>query len=366
MSTPAHRHWLDRAACAAARGHGLVSPNPAVGCVIVSSAGVLLAVARHRRCGDAHAEVNALAIAGTAAHGATAYVTLEPCSHTGRTGPCTQALIDAGIARVVIGGMDPAPHALGGADVLRAGGIAVDLVDHQPSLDLNAPHRRRQLDSRPWVRCKWAQTLDGHVATRTGDSQWISSATSRRLVHRERGRVDAVLTGIGTVLADDCRLTVRDVRARRIPMRVVIDRDLRTPPDSALVRTIDRAPLLLVARGDADASRRETLQATGARVLDMPCHVDGYFDLQHVLRKLWTGFGIGDVLVEAGPRLMGALMAAHVVDELAVFIAPRVLGDGAALPALTGLVPPIIADGHAVRLIGVHQRAGDLLLRYMC
>ena len=366
MSTTLDRHWLNLAARAASRGHGLVSPNPPVGCAIVSPEGQLIALARHRRCGEAHAEVNAVDIAGPAVRGATAYVTLEPCTHSGRTGPCTQALIDAGIARVVIGAADPAPHAHGGADVLRAGGIDVDMMDHQPSLDLSAPHRRRHMDGRPWVRCKWAQTLDGHVATRTGESTWISNATSRRLVHRERGRVDAVLTGIGTVLADDCRLTVRDVPARRTPMRIVIDRDLRTPLDSALVQTIDHAPLLLIARPDADASRRNALTAAGAQILDRPSHTDGTFDLQQLLGELWMRFDVGEVLVEAGPRLMGSLMAAHLIDELAVFIAPRVLGDGAAMPALTGLAPPTIADGHVVRLMGVHRRAGDLLLRYIC
>lgn len=149
-------------------------------------------------------------------------------------------------------------------------------------------------------------------------------------------------------------------------MRIVIDRDLRTPLDSALVQTIDHAPLLLIAKPDADASRRNALTAAGAQILDRPSHTDGTFDLQQLLGELWMRFDVGEVLVEAGPRLMGSLMAAHLIDELAVFIAPRVLGDGAAMPALTGLAPPTIADGHVVRLMGVHRRAGDLLLRYIC
>ena len=366
MSTIADRHWLNLAARAASRSHGLVSPNPPVGCAIVSVQGQLIALGRHRRCGEAHAEVNALMIAGDAARSGTAFVTLEPCTHSGRTGPCTQALIEAGIARVVIGAADPAPHAHGGADVLRGAGIAVDLVDHQPSLDLSAPHRKRHLDGRPWVRCKWAQSLDGHVVTRTGESMWISNTTSRRLVHRERGRVDAVLTGIGTVLADDCRLTVRDVPARRTPMRVVIDRDLQTPTDSALVQTIAQAPLILVARPDAEASRRDALAAAGAHILDSPAHTDGTFDLKQVLRELWMRFDVGEVLVESGPRLMHSLMAAHLIDELAVFIAPRVLGKEDAMPGFKELAPPKLTDGNDMRLIGVHRRNGDLLLRYMC
>ena len=325
----------------------------------------MIALAHHCRCGDNHAEANALAIAGDRARGATAFVTLEPCTHQGRTPPCVPALIDAGIARVVIGVTDQDETAAGGALTLRKSGVTVDLVAHQPSVDLSAPHRRRCVNGRPWVRCKWAQTLDGHVATRTGDSKWISNAISRRLVHRERGRVDGVLTGIGTVLADDCQLTVRNVPKRRTPTRIVLDRDLRTPLDSALVRTIDQAPLLLIARSGADPDRRSTLEAAGARVLNFSCHDDGHFDLDAVLRALWTELGIGELLVEAGPRLMGSLLADQLIDELAVFIAPCVLGDGAALPALTGMAPERLANAANFRLTGVHRRGGDLLLRYL-
>jgi diaminohydroxyphosphoribosylaminopyrimidine deaminase/5-amino-6-(5-phosphoribosylamino)uracil reductase len=328
--------------------------------------GELLALARTKPFGQAHAEVNALSMAGPRATGATAYVTLEPCAHTGQTGPCTTALLDAGIARVVIGAVDPAEHACGGAEELQRKGVVVDVIPHQASLDLSAPHRRRQLDGRPWVRCKWAQTLDGHVATRTGDSQWISNALSRRLVHRERGRVDAVLTGIGTVLADDCELTVRGVRARRTPMRIVIDRDLQTPLQSKLVATIDQAPLILVARPQANPKQGAALRAAGAHILESPCCAEGRYDLHAVLRSLWTTFNIGELLVEAGPRLIGALKEAHLIDELAVFVAPRILGDGAAMPAITGLSPATISDGHTLRLLGVHNRQGDMLLRYMC
>ncbi|MCH2136201.1 MAG: bifunctional diaminohydroxyphosphoribosylaminopyrimidine deaminase/5-amino-6-(5-phosphoribosylamino)uracil reductase RibD [Phycisphaerales bacterium] len=366
MSTGVQKQWLDLAARAAARGHGCVGPNPPVGCALVAPSGDLIALARHRSCGQAHAEAAALSIAGARAAGSTAHVTLEPCTHQGRTPPCTTALVDAGVQRVVVGALDTNPTAGGGVHALEQAGIDVTVVDHQPSADLIAPHRRRTEDGRPWVRCKWAQTLDGHVATRTGDSRWISSDISRRLVHRERGRVDAVLTGIGTVLADDCQLTVRGVPYRRTPTRVVIDRDLRTPPQSALVASIEQAPLLIVARLGADEDRRRALQAAGADIMDMPCHGSGGFDLNEVLQRLLQDHGIGEVLVEAGPRLMGALMAASLIDEVAVFVAPRLLGDGAAMPALTGLAPSLVRDGRSLRLLGVHRRGDDLLLRYMC
>ena len=342
-----------------------MSPNPPVGCAIVSPSGGLLALAHHRCCGEAHAEVNALAIAGDDAQGATAYVTLEPCTHQGRTGPCTTALLTAGISRVVIGCADANPLASGGVEALTAGGIDVDVLHHQPSHDLTAPHRRRCIDGRPWVRCKWAQTLDGYVATRTDHSQWISNETSRREVHRERGRVDAVLTGIGTVLADDCRLTVRSVRSRRTPARVVIDRDLRTPLDAKIVQTIDQAPLHLIARHSADDARRDALLNAGAVIHDFDCHADGRFDLEAVLRHLWSHCGFGEVLVEAGPRLIGALLGDQLVDELAIYLAPKLLGDGAAMPPITGLASDRLEHAPGFRLLGTHRRAGDALLRYI-
>lgn len=365
MTPTSDRHWLGRAAHAAALGHGYVAPNPPVGCAIVSPDGTLLALAHHRRCGEAHAEINALAMAGNAAAGATVFVTLEPCTHQGRTGPCTQALLDASVARVVIGCADGNPVAAGGINALREGGIQVDLVHHQPSHDLAAPHRRRCIDGRPWVRCKWAQTLDGYVATRTGHSQWISNATSRRQVHRERGRVDAILTGIGTVLADDCRLTVRNVIARRTPARVVIDRDLRTPPACKLLQTIDKAPLHLIARQSADATRKQVLLDAGVVIHDFPCHTDGRFDLDAVMRHLWSHCGFAEVLVEAGPKLIGALLADSLIDELAIYLAPKLLGDGAAMPPLTGLSSDKLKQSPGFRLLGTHRRAGDALLRYI-
>ncbi len=364
MSLAADLRWLDLAATAAARGHGLVAPNPPVGCAIVSPEGSCIALAHHRRCGDLHAEAAALQQAGDVT-GATAYVTLEPCTHTGRTGPCSSALIDAGIARVVIGCLDPNPEAGGGVDALQQAGIRVDIIDHATSRDLCAPHRRRCVDGRPWVRCKWAQTIDGYIATRTGHSQWISNATSRRQVHRERGRVDAVLTGIGTVLQDDCRLTVRDVPARRVPMRIVIDRDLRTPIDSQLVATINQAPLLLIARSSADANRRSALIEAGAQIADFPVHADGRFDLDAVLRHLWTQHKVADLMVEAGPKLMGALLRDQLIDEAAVYIAPHMLGDGAAMPPLTGMQSDRLDQSPRFRLLGTHQKAGDVLVRYI-
>lgn len=355
---------LDQAARWAIRGHGLVEPNPMVGCVITDVAGVQVATAAHQRFGGPHAEVLALQRAGTDARNGTVHVTLEPCSHHGKTPPCVEALVKSGVSRVVIGCADPNPEAGGGGDQLKDAGIQVEFANHPPSARLIAPFRTRLEKGRPWITVKWAQTLDGRIATRSGDSRWISSKASRMLVHRERGRVDAILTGIGTVLADDPRLTARGVRIRRVATRIVLDRSLRTPLDAALLDTMDDAPLLIVTDElKLDTQEAKSLQSRGAQLLGRPVIAER-FDLPSLMQELLAKMGISTMLVEAGQGLMSEVVHSGCADELAVFVAPTIMADSEGLSPLNGHAIQTMADARPTSLVCDHRRDGDVLLRY--
>lgn len=344
------RAMLDLAARAAIRAHGLAEPNPLVGCVLANPSGGVVAIGHHRRFGGAHAEVDAILAArakGAGAKGLVAYATLEPCNHQGKTPPCTRALIDAGVAEVVIARRDPNPVASGGADALRAAGVRVRFTDaSERAIRLTDPFAKRLATNLPWVIAKWAQSIDGRIATRTGDSKWISSERSRALVHRWRSRVDAILTGVGTVLADDPLLTARVGRpARRVALRAVVDPSLRTPVTSQLARTARETPLVLFcAERHAHSARADAIRASGAQVVPVPAHpsdeaisVPARLDLAFALRWLATERDATNVLVEAGPGLVGSLAKHRLLDELRVFVAPVLIGDGAALqPAAIG------------------------------
>lgn len=366
------RAMLDLAARAAVRARGLVEPNPLVGCVLADAHGRVLAVAHHRRFGGPHAEAEALAAArarGISIRGATAYVTLEPCNHQGKTPPCSRALIDAGVAEAVIARPDPNPLARGGADALRAAGLRVRFTDASPNATrLAQPFVKRVTNGLPWVIAKLAQSIDGRIATRTGDSKWISGERSRALVHRWRSRVDVILTGVGTVLADDPLLTARLPRGaapRRVALRAVVDPALRTPTTSHLARTARDVPLVLCCAEDAARSARaEALRALGATVVATPAigashtAADRSLDLAHALRWFAHERDATNVLVEAGPRLAGSLMEAGLVDECRVFVAPLLLGDPAATPAAT--IGPLERIADARRFLpDPPRRVGD-------
>lgn len=328
-----------------------------VGCVIVDAGGRLVGEGHHRRCGGPHAEVEALRRAGSLARGGTAFVTLEPCAHHGRTPPCADALADAGVARVVYATPDPNPVASGGAARLRERGVE---VAHRPTPEcdlLNEPFLHRIATGRPWVIAKWAQTVDGRLATRDRDSRWISGARSRRLVHRERGRVDAILTGVGTVLADDPHLVARDGRRRRTALRVVVDPELALPLDRRVFDTGD-APTIVAGLPDRLASpAAERFAGRGVGVL--PLGPDG--SLRPLLERLGA-MQVATLLVEAGGGLLGKLLAEDLVDEALVFVAPLVAGDDRAL-AIRGRAPAAIAELRRWRLLGLHRRGEDALLR---
>jgi diaminohydroxyphosphoribosylaminopyrimidine deaminase/5-amino-6-(5-phosphoribosylamino)uracil reductase len=354
------RALLDRAVRLAARGHGGAEPNPMVGCVIVDAHGEVIAEGFHRRCGGPHAEVDALAGAGARARGATAIVTLEPCAHRGRTGPCTEALRDAGVARVLYAVADPNPLAAGGGSQLAAGGVAAELVPHEGARELALPFVKRVQTGLPWISAKWAQSIDGAIALSNGDSKWLSCARSRRMVHRERGRVDAILTGIGTVIADDPQLTARGVRVHRQAVRVVFDPAVRTPTDAKICD--GSAPTIILASDSLDAAatqRADQLIARGVRVLRL-----GQGDTLRAPLAALAKEGVARVLVEAGGGVIGRLLREEILDEAWVFVAPLVIGDDLARRSVRGLTPAVLAAVARARLMSVRRRGADALLHY--
>ncbi len=305
----------------ARRGLGQTAPNPSVGCVIIKD-GSVIGRGRTADGGRPHAEVQALREAGEAARGATAYVTLEPCSHTNKISPpCTEALIAAGIVRVVIGASDPNPAVHGTARLRDAGIEVTEGVLRAECEAVIGGFTKVMREGLPWVTLKLAATLDGKIATATGESQWLTGAESRRAVQALRGNHDAVMVGIGTVLADDPLLTCRLPGFRSAPgVRIVLDSQLRTPLDSQLVRTIPDAPLWLIHAPDAAPSRQTALAAAGAKLLLSPVH-----DAAAAMQAL-AQVGLTSILCEGGATLAAALLEADLVDEIAWFHAPAVLG----------------------------------------
>ena len=347
--------WMRRAARIAWRGHGGAEPNPMVGCVVLDALGAFVAEGHHRRCGGPHAEVEALSRAGERARGGTAVVTLEPCNHHGRTGPCSQALLRAGVAEVAYGCPDPNPTAAGGAETLRAAGVPSFHLPCTEAADVTEPFLRRVRTGRPWVIAKYAQSADFRIATLPGEPRWISSAESRRMVHRERGRVDAVLTGMGTVLSDDPMLDPRGVSTRRTPLRAVWDPRLSIADDRAIVRTAREHRTVIGCEADAlerQPGRAAQLEAAGIEVLAC-AGAEGF------LRAL-VARGCSTVLVEAGSGLVRALHAAGLVDDLWVFTAPHAIGD-AGPRSLAPFSAPVLAS---FRPLWTGMRGGDRVALY--
>ena len=323
--------WMAQALQLAERGLYTTTPNPRVGCVVVKG-GVQQGEGWHERAGEAHAEVHALRAADVAAKGATAYVTLEPCSHHGRTPPCADALIAAGIARVVVAMQDPNPQVSGqGIARLRAAGIEVECGLMEASARvLNAGFVSRMSRGLPLVRSKIAMSLDGRTALSNGVSQWITGAEARHDGHHWRARSCAVLTGVGTVLADDAQLSVREVQTTRQPMRVVLDSTLKMP----LTARILQGGYVLIYTISRDTQKIAALEKAGAKVEVMPA-INGRVDLPACLKDLAVR-SCNEVLVEAGQTLNGALLQAGLVDELVLYMAPQLLGDKSRGMALLG------------------------------
>jgi diaminohydroxyphosphoribosylaminopyrimidine deaminase / 5-amino-6-(5-phosphoribosylamino)uracil reductase len=318
--------WMRRALELAENGRGYVEPNPLVGAVVVRD-GTMVGDGWHEKFGQAHAEVNALDRAGEAARGATLYVTLEPCCHHGKTPPCTDAVIRAGVRRVVAALEDPFPQVAGrGAAALRAAGIDIEFACcAAEARRQNAPYLKLLRAGRPYVHAKWAMTLDGKIASKTGDSKWISNEASRRRVHALRGRMDGILVGIGTVCADDPMLTARPP-GPRCPCRIVVDSTARTPIESQLVRTASQTPTLVVVTTH-DESRLGPLRKAGCEILNVPGDETGRPDLAVLLdelgRRRWT-----NLLVEGGAAVLGSFFDHDLVDEAHIYVAPKLLGAG--------------------------------------
>ena len=358
MASQAEYAAMRRALALAGRGVGTTSPNPVVGAVILDIVGTVVGEGFHVRAGGPHAEVLALAAAGTRAQNGTCVVTLEPCNHTGRTPPCVQALLDAGVARVVVAVRDPFAPAAGGVEALRAAGLEVEVgVLAAEAERVNEAWLTSVRAGRPFVTWKYAASLDGRSAAVDGTSQWITGKAARADVHRLRAEGDAVLVGSGTVLADDPSLTVRDAPVRRgQPLRVVLDTEARTP---AGARVLDpAAPTLLLTRPGAtyDFGLPENVE-----VGRVPRALDGVgLDLDAVLGVLHER-KIVSVLLEGGPRLAGAFVAAGLVDRVVGYLAPVLIG-GDGLPALAGAGAPTIDAARRFRLDEITPVGPDVRL----
>jgi diaminohydroxyphosphoribosylaminopyrimidine deaminase/5-amino-6-(5-phosphoribosylamino)uracil reductase len=349
---------MARAMRLAERGMYTTTPNPRVGCVLVKD-GVVVGEGWHARAGEPHAEVYALHTAGEKARGATAYVTLEPCSHHGRTPPCANALIDAGVSRVVAALRDPNPQVAGGGiDLLTLAGVRVEVgLLEAEATELNIGFVSRMTRGRPWLRLKTASSLDGKTALLNGASKWITGPAARADVQRLRARACAVLTGVGTVLADDPQMNVRDPAEAdvRQPLRVVLDSQLRTPPAARILA--EEGAWLVCAR--ADPARRDALLEAGALILELP-GADGRVDLAALMRELGER-GINEVHAEAGATLNGALLESGLVDEWVAYLAPLVMGHHARglfdMPALGDM-----AARRGFKLLDARMLGADLRL----
>jgi diaminohydroxyphosphoribosylaminopyrimidine deaminase/5-amino-6-(5-phosphoribosylamino)uracil reductase len=323
MMFAADAAWMARAMQLADRGMNTTSPNPRVGCVLVKD-GKNVGEGWHERAGEPHAEVHALRVAGKSARGATTYVTLEPCSHHGRTPPCADALIEAGVKRVVVAMQDPNPLVAGrGIEKLKAAGITVECgLMEAAARELNIGFVARMTRGTPWVRSKIAASLDGRTALANGMSKWITGDAARQDVQQWRARSCAVVTGIGTVLADDPQLNVRGADVVRQPLRVVLDSELRISPNAKILL----GSQVLIYTASKDEAKKIALRERGVDVIMLP--EGASLDLVAVMREL-AQRGINEVLVEAGQTLNGALLRAGLVDELVLYLAPQLLGDAA-------------------------------------
>ncbi|CAN5728395.1 bifunctional diaminohydroxyphosphoribosylaminopyrimidine deaminase/5-amino-6-(5-phosphoribosylamino)uracil reductase RibD [soil metagenome] len=412
MTQHEDRTLLDLAARAASRSFGLAAPHHLVGTVLTRPGPEpalqrVLAIGHHRRFGGPHAEPDAFNAARTArrdVRGATMHVTLEPCNHTGKQPPCVDAIIAAGIARVVIAQRDPNPIAAGGAVRLRAAGVAVEFSSASTNaLALSAPFLHRLATPLPWVIAKWAQTIDGRIATAAGDSQWISGPRARRRVHRLRAGVDAIITGTGTLIADDPRLTARDVPLRKAALRVLVDRDLKgCKAHLAAPRKLfaEAGTMVFASRAaiDTDAELVAQMTRAGARIvcgsqMDTPLlpgespddpwtdhslareYLRGMLPggspdpssqvcLRTILFLLRTQFNVSTAMLEAGPRLVSAFLWQRLVNECLIFVAPLLIGDAAPPGPARGSRWPSLAAVRRWNLID-HRRIGDdIQLRY--
>jgi diaminohydroxyphosphoribosylaminopyrimidine deaminase/5-amino-6-(5-phosphoribosylamino)uracil reductase len=349
------RAFMRRALVLARRGWGRTAPNPMVGAVVVRD-GAIVAEGWHAEYGGPHAEVAALEVAGERARGSTVYVTLEPCAHTGKTPPCADALVRAGVSRVVCASRDPSPVAAGGGQRLEAAGIEVAFgLEEADALELNAPFFHALTSARPFVTLKLATSIDGAIADAAGRSRWLTGGAARRYVHRLRAGHDAIAVGAGTAIADDPSLTVRSGRRPRVtPARVVFDRRGRVPLTSSLVRTAREVPTIVIV-ADESSSQAKSLARAGVRLVEATT-------LEDALREL-RSLEVRSILVEGGAELGGALLAHALVDRMIIFQAPIVLGAGAQ-SAFARVPAHALPEAPRWRVVGRRAIGQDLMTVY--
>jgi len=350
---------MRRALVLARRGVGKTSPNPAVGCVVVRE-GAIVGEGWHRRAGTPHAEVHALRQAGDLARGADVYVTLEPCSHFGKTPPCADALVKAGVGRVFVGMVDPNPKICGrGIERLRSAGIEVATgILEAECRRLNEPFVKHVTTGLPFVILKSAMTMDGKTATAMGDSRWITNEKSRQYVHKLRSMVDAVMVGVGTVMADNPQLTARAPRGRD-PLRVVVDSSLRTPPDAQMLH-LESTAATLIATVSADVKLIASMESRGAEILR--CRErQGRVDLRDLLAQLGAR-GVQSVLLEGGSELAGEALRAGLIDKFVLFYAPKVLGGADGFGLFAGPSVSRMDECHRFERVSVRRFGDDVMI----
>jgi diaminohydroxyphosphoribosylaminopyrimidine deaminase/5-amino-6-(5-phosphoribosylamino)uracil reductase len=354
------RRYMTLALELATQGAGRTAPNPMVGCILVRD-GEVVGEGWHKAAGEPHAEAEALAAAGDRARGGVAYVTLEPCNHYGRTPPCAEALAKAGIGEVVYAMADPHPQAAGGADYLRARGVKVRCgVCEDEARALNRFWLHAVEHARPYVIAKFAMSLDGKIATRSGDSKWITGPEARERAHALRGQVDAIVVGADTVIADDPSLTARDgLNVMNRPLRIILDSEGRTPPAAAVFDRAGRGALL-VATDRAPAARLDAYRALGADILVLGTDEAGRPDVAELMPALGKR-GVCGLMVEGGSQVLGAFFDAGAVDEVWAFIAPVIIGGG--VSAVAGRGAERVAEALSLTEIEYEHLGGDLLVR---
>lgn len=357
--------WMGLALEVARGGAGRVSPNPMVGAVVVRE-GRAVASGYHHAFGAPHAEVEALRTAGEKARGSTLYVNLEPCRHEGKQPPCTRAILDAGVTRVVYGAHDPKPDSRGGAEELKAAGVEVaDGVLQRECLDLNAPFFKFSATGRPLVTAKWAMTLDGRIATRTGDSRWISSEASRKQVHEMRGQADAVMVGLGTATKDNPRLNCR-IPEMPSPLKVIVDGLAELSAGARVFQADPVKPepvrVLVAVTEEATAERVAALEEAGAEVVRLPA-AEGKLgvDIGALIAAL-AERNVMETLCEGGARLLGSLFDARLIDRVTIFMAPRLIGDREAVSPIHGLGVERILDAPMLRDIRNYRVEEDIVV----
>lgn len=355
------REYMQLALDLAASAKGKTNPNPIVGAVLVKD-GVIVGSGLHRKAGEPHAEVHAFNMAGSHAKGATLYVTLEPCSHYGKTPPCAKLVKESEVSRVVVAAMDPNPSVAGrGINMLRQAGIEVEVgLLEKEALQLNERFIHNMLTDKPFVISKFAMTIDGKIATHNGDSKWITSKEARLQVHELRDEVDAILVGIGTVLADNPSLTTRlPHRKGKNPIRVILDSELKIPLDVNVVDTTE-APTIIVCGPKVDSTKLNQLQEKGVKILSVSKAVNG-LNLDEMLNELYKD-GITDVLVEGGAEVNASFLRAGLINKFLVYIAPKLLGGRNSKTPFTGIDVDRIDDALQLEFDSIEQIGQDLCI----